>query len=327
MPGLVAGILGCVFGVIGIFALGLVFVPLALLCALVGFFRGIAGRSAAGFSTSVLAGVLALVGFATSPSLWLLAGVASLAGTGALVASQPSRPLLPVSQTQRITPAPVQDAAGVCVRESRGRVVIERRTVRVGQGQGTRFYEGTVTARLDQDASGGGKHIGAVAFTLFKPGPDCDWAYNQVVEGIDSGRIETVALGSTTLVHLVGVSFGGSGDNYTHFVLAPTPDGFMPAVASALQHSNMGGLHIGVLSNGHRPGVTIWDAIWDSGTHYSPHRYAVTFYAWSGTAFDLPRRNATSFEVDAEPAALPARLGWQGGDQTRQDSFARVVPR
>lgn len=69
MPGLVAGLLGCAFGITGIFALGLVFVPLALLCALVGFLRGIIGGSAAGIGASVLASVLAVVGFATSPGL------------------------------------------------------------------------------------------------------------------------------------------------------------------------------------------------------------------------------------------------------------------
>ena len=186
-------------------------------------------------------------------------------------------------------------------------------------------YDGTVTARLDRDASGG-KHIGAVAFTLFKPGLDCEWAYNQVVEGINSGRIETVAFGGTTFVHPIGVSFGGSGNGYTHFVLAPTQDGFTPAIASALKHSNMGSLHIGVLGTGYKPGLTIWDAIWNSGTHYDPHRCSVTFYPWSSTAFDASQRTATSFEVDAEPDALPVRLGWQGRDQTGQNRFARIVP-
>lgn len=230
-------------------------------------------------------------------------------------------------QPQRTQPVSAQSSAGVCVRGDGSHLVIERRTVQVGEGQGIRFYDGIVTARLDRDASGGGKHIGAVAFTLYRPGQECEWAYNQVVEEVDSGRIETTALGGTTLVHLIGASFGGSGNGYTHFVLTPTQDGFTPAITSALKHSNMGGHHIGVLGGGSKPRVTVWDAIWDSGAHYDPHKYSVTSYPWSGAAFDLPRRTTTSFEVDAEPDALPVRLGWQGRDQTGQDRFARIVPR
>jgi hypothetical protein len=73
MQGALAGILGCIFGVIGVFALGFVFVPLAAACAVVGLIRGISGNSAAGIGTSLLAGVLSVFGFFTSPSLWLLA--------------------------------------------------------------------------------------------------------------------------------------------------------------------------------------------------------------------------------------------------------------
>lgn len=74
MQGVVAGLLGCVFGTIGIFALGLLFVPLAALCAAVGLFRALSGRSMAGFGVSLLAGVVTVLAFITSPSLLLLSG-------------------------------------------------------------------------------------------------------------------------------------------------------------------------------------------------------------------------------------------------------------
>jgi hypothetical protein len=54
-PGLLAGLLGCVLAVLGIFTLGFVFVPLAALCALVGLLRGISGFNASGIGTSLLA--------------------------------------------------------------------------------------------------------------------------------------------------------------------------------------------------------------------------------------------------------------------------------
>ena len=98
MSGALAGILGCIFGVIGVFALGLVFVPLAAACAVVGLIRGISGKSAAGIGTSLLAGALSVFGFLTSPSLWLLTG-------GIFVASQLPPP---ATTTQRITSVPPQ---------------------------------------------------------------------------------------------------------------------------------------------------------------------------------------------------------------------------
>ena len=78
-PGVVAGLLGCVFGILGIFTLGFVFVPLAAVCSLIGLLRGLMGMSGAGIGLSVLGMVLTIVGFIFSPSLWLLfaAGLAA----------------------------------------------------------------------------------------------------------------------------------------------------------------------------------------------------------------------------------------------------------
>ncbi len=100
MQGVIAGILGCIFGVIGVFAIGFVFVPLAAACAVVGLIRGISGKSAAGIGTSLVAGVLSVFGFVTSPSLWLLTA-------GVLVASHLPPP---ATTAQRATsmPSPIQ---------------------------------------------------------------------------------------------------------------------------------------------------------------------------------------------------------------------------
>jgi hypothetical protein len=46
--GVQAGLFGCIFGVLGIFTLGFVFVPLAALCSFVGLIRGVFGVSASG---------------------------------------------------------------------------------------------------------------------------------------------------------------------------------------------------------------------------------------------------------------------------------------
>lgn len=71
-PGVLAGILGCAFGVLGILTFGFIFVPLAALCSVVGVVRGLTGGSAAGIGVSALGIALTVAGFMVSPSLWLL---------------------------------------------------------------------------------------------------------------------------------------------------------------------------------------------------------------------------------------------------------------
>ena len=80
--GLIAGLFACGFGIIGIFSVGIVFVPLAGLCCVIGLLRGLSGRGS-GFAVSVLGGVLTTIGFVSSPSLWFLAA-------GLLAASRPN---------------------------------------------------------------------------------------------------------------------------------------------------------------------------------------------------------------------------------------------
>jgi hypothetical protein len=71
---LLSGLLSCVFGILGIFTWGLIFVPLAAVCSLVGLLRGSAGLSISGIGCSLLGAVLTAWGFVVSPSLWLLPG-------------------------------------------------------------------------------------------------------------------------------------------------------------------------------------------------------------------------------------------------------------
>ena len=78
-PGVQAGLFGCIFGVLGIFTLGFVFVPLAALCSFVGLIRGLFGASASGVGASILAAGLAIFGFAMSPTLWAITAGALLA--------------------------------------------------------------------------------------------------------------------------------------------------------------------------------------------------------------------------------------------------------
>ena len=98
-PGLLAGLLGCVFAVLGVFTFGFVFVPLAAFCSLVGLLRGISALNASGIGTSLLAACLCVFGFATSPVLLGIAG--GFLATNALTRSPPT-----IHHPQQVSPAP-----------------------------------------------------------------------------------------------------------------------------------------------------------------------------------------------------------------------------
>jgi hypothetical protein len=68
---MILGILGCVFGILGILTFGFIFVPIAALCAVLGFITSIVGRNGPGFFVCLIAGLLTVIGYAVSPSLWL----------------------------------------------------------------------------------------------------------------------------------------------------------------------------------------------------------------------------------------------------------------
>jgi hypothetical protein len=97
-PGLVAGLLGSILAVVGIFTLAFVFVPLAAMCALIGLLRGVTGFSLAGIGTSLLAACLCAVGFAASPVLWAMAG--GLLAANALTQPQAKQQAIAVIKPQ-----------------------------------------------------------------------------------------------------------------------------------------------------------------------------------------------------------------------------------
>jgi len=68
---MIAGIFGVVFGILGILTFGIIFVPLAAVCAVIGLIRSIITRNMGALFVAVLAGVLTVIGFVVSPSLWL----------------------------------------------------------------------------------------------------------------------------------------------------------------------------------------------------------------------------------------------------------------
>ncbi|MGQ0286567.1 hypothetical protein ACT2CV_05115 [Pasteurellaceae bacterium 22721_9_1] len=77
--GMVAGIIACVLAVLGILFLGIVFVPLAAITALIGSIIAFKNKNLAGIGVNILAWVLILVGLFTSPILLAAIGLGSMA--------------------------------------------------------------------------------------------------------------------------------------------------------------------------------------------------------------------------------------------------------
>ena len=69
--GSTAGILSVIFGLLGIYTLGFLFVPLAFIAALVALFKG-------QIVLGLLGMLLTIVAALTSPSLWAVFGLSAL---------------------------------------------------------------------------------------------------------------------------------------------------------------------------------------------------------------------------------------------------------
>lgn len=67
--GLTAGIIACVLAVLGILFLGTIFVPIALVVAIIGMIIAVKNQNMSGIGVNILAFVLIVVGFYTSPLL------------------------------------------------------------------------------------------------------------------------------------------------------------------------------------------------------------------------------------------------------------------
>lgn len=76
---MIPAIFGCLFGILGIFTIGIIFVPLAGLCTLVGIASGVNNHDVGTTFIALVAGSLTIAGYAMSPSMWIL--TAALFGT------------------------------------------------------------------------------------------------------------------------------------------------------------------------------------------------------------------------------------------------------
>jgi energy-coupling factor transporter transmembrane protein EcfT len=74
---MLAGIIACVLAVLGILFLGFVFVPLALIVAIIGTILALKARVIASIGVNILALILVFIGLVTSPVLLALIGISA----------------------------------------------------------------------------------------------------------------------------------------------------------------------------------------------------------------------------------------------------------
>ena len=107
---MVAAIFGCVFGILGIFTIGFLFVPLAALCSLFGLVSGVMQRRGSTMFMALIAAILTVAGFVSSPALIVM--------TGAVFAVAGGESPRQATAEEFLQPAPLPDS----VREAVGRV-------------------------------------------------------------------------------------------------------------------------------------------------------------------------------------------------------------
>lgn len=76
--GMIAGIISCVLAVLGILFLGFIFVPIAIITAIIGSFIAFKNKNLAGIGINILAWVLIIIGIATSPVLLSMIGLGTI---------------------------------------------------------------------------------------------------------------------------------------------------------------------------------------------------------------------------------------------------------
>jgi hypothetical protein len=114
--GVIAGLLGCAFAILGIFTIGTIFVPLALLCSIIGFARAAGVLSLSGVAVSLLGCVLSVIGVMSSPALLLIAAgflgnaQRETVATSSETVDRSSQSLTPLAEPQ-LTPPLLSTAA------------------------------------------------------------------------------------------------------------------------------------------------------------------------------------------------------------------------
>ena len=188
-----------------------------------------------------------------------------------------------------------------CAAPSAGEVLVTELPLDMGGGR-------IVQAAAFQHLGRGPRGIDAVRVTVYSS--KCDELYEQKFEFSSNIVLKTTKLGDVSVLVATVLSPGGSGCGLQHVIL-DFSDALDPEVISParLGHSNMGGMFVGDLGQKQGPGLVIWDAVWNSGSHYDPHPYRVLKYKWSGDHFIGPVIT-TTMPMQPDPAEVAKALGF-----------------
>lgn len=81
--GVVSGVLGIGFALLGLFTIGILFVPFAMLFTLVAMVQAMIGGSLFGIALALASGALTVTAVVASPTLLIALGIAGAIGAGA----------------------------------------------------------------------------------------------------------------------------------------------------------------------------------------------------------------------------------------------------
>jgi hypothetical protein len=137
----------------------------------------------------------------------------------------------------------------------------------------------------------------------------CRSIYEQKFPKASEAHFETVTLGSLPVLVITALSPGVSQDEYEHVLL--TYQGGISAFGKLnLSHSNMGGLDLGHVGPNGMLGMVLWDAIWEgTQSHYEPHRYEVSLWAWRNGQFSWPKHWTTTDKFNPTDEEVYSKLG------------------
>jgi len=141
----------------------------------------------------------------------------------------------------------------------------------------------------------------------------CDVLFEQEFEGTSDIKLTISELGKTPILVATALSQGGSGCGLTHLLL--TYYGDLKVLAPTdLDHDNMGAFYVGDLSGSKGPGLVLFEALWEGGSHYAPHSYRVWTYRWTAQHFAGPSV-VTTAPMSPNPKQVAKALGYPFSDE------------
>jgi len=224
--------------------------------------------------------------------------------------------------------APGLSHAALCIPEDNQHVVLSRSEISwPGRNSGVVFdvvVRGDIAKPTDEYFSSVTVYFLGDDLTV----PNCKVVLEVNVPQMDSARVRPGLLGAQPVVDIITEHHGGSGDQFAHRLFAVDGDALRAIAAPPLEHSNMGGFFVGDLGRGRGVGVALWDADWNGGGHYAPHRYQLRYFIWRNGRLEAVPMIETRRKIEPDPDKAARAMALPFRDQTGQElmPFAGFSP-